>query len=273
DIIIAGNTLSGRLNIDSWLEATDLIRHIHNLSIDDLPPLPDNFLIPLTKLKVLLWTLPDEPSDSDFGFLDSYRNYWEHVKWNKKAHFIETISHYINEYPSLRGSHNKCDTNTPLVTHRKGLELIGFLYTQWNASHTKLDNYFTESYRRELREAWMKALECVMVANKLDSSDELKAMFTLLPDSRSDSPLDNTTPQQIQGDNMTTEGHTAGGDRGTTVECHSRDGEVPTEAPNNEEAIELVALKGSVRESGGGSVGHTSQKDDSIGGSGADNNV
>ncbi|KAL0567785.1 hypothetical protein V5O48_014210 [Marasmius crinis-equi] len=184
--LLANKEILGSKKASRWQEATDIIRHIHALPLDYFPlPLPGHFPIPLSKLKDLLWELPEEPSKSDFGFLDSYQKHWEEVSWHDQVSFIEILSRYIIEYQNPRVSHNKHNTYTPLATHRKGLKFIGFLYAQWEALYRRLDDQKGQRFT----EAWQKALEHVRAANGIESSDELEAMFTPLSDSSSDYTL------------------------------------------------------------------------------------
>ncbi|KAL0566374.1 hypothetical protein V5O48_015642 [Marasmius crinis-equi] len=255
DSLLADSQLRFESAWYNWLEATDIIQHIHMLPSDYFPPLPHLFPIPLTKLKDLLWALPDEPSDNDFGFLLSCQKHKSKVSEDERINLVQIISDYINEFPTTQASHNKCAADTPLATHPKGLEFLGFLYVQWN---TLLTEEGTRQLWRmkEAAEAWTKASERVRLANGW-SSDEFKAMFMPLPDSCSESSLANAIPQQIEGDGVIAEAHAGGGDGGGAVEDTTRDRGVPAEAPSKEEAIRLIA--GSAGGSEGGDVGHTSQ--------------
>ncbi|KAL0577434.1 hypothetical protein V5O48_004544 [Marasmius crinis-equi] len=240
-----------------WLEATDIIRHTHALPADFFPPLPHYFPIPLPRLEDSLWALPDEPSDSDFGLLHSCQNHWTKVDGYEKAHFIEILSKYINNFPILRVLHYKHTFNTPLLTHRRGLEFIGFLYVQVE-DHVLLS--------RSMEDAWLEALERVRVANKWSP-----AILTMLPDSRR--PRDISALQPIEGDSTSAEEFSREGDRGIVEEGSSRDREAVEGKSSNEEAVESSALMGSAGGSGGGDISHTSRDNDSVGGVGADNNV
>ncbi|KAL0577355.1 hypothetical protein V5O48_004638 [Marasmius crinis-equi] len=255
--LLVDTSSTGQKEVYCWLEATNIIQHIHALPPDHFPPLPGYFPIPLTKLKDLLGALPDKLSDDDFGFLLSYQNHRSNVSAYEKIRFIQIISDYINKFPTTQASQNKHDADTPLATHLKGLEFLGFLYVQWNTLLADPPRRWQQELE-EVTKSWTKALECVRLANGL-STNELKAMFTPLPDSHSESPLTNATPQQIEGDGTAAETHTGGEDGGSMVKETTRDGEVPAEVPSKEEAIELGALAGPPEGSGDGGVSHTSQ--------------
>ncbi|KAL0567482.1 hypothetical protein V5O48_014507 [Marasmius crinis-equi] len=248
-------------DVHSWLEVTDIIRHVHDLPVSYFPPLPGYFPIPLTKLEELLWALPDEPSDCDFEFLFSYQKHWPNNMFlEEKRKFIEIFSEYINKYPDCRSLRNKHNVVTPLATHPKGLTFIGFLYMQWGALHTELEHNRSRPWVQETcTEPWMKALEYVRIANDL-SPDEFKAIFTPLPDSHSESPLSNATQLQTQGDSMATEGHMGGGDGDSAVAGSNKDG-VTAGTPSNQEVIEMVTLAQPAEGSGRGDVDHTSQNE------------
>ncbi|KAL0577354.1 hypothetical protein V5O48_004637 [Marasmius crinis-equi] len=248
-----------------WLEATNIIQHIHALPPDHFPPLPHYFPIPLTKLKDLLWALPDEPSDDDFGFLLSCQKHWSNVHLYEKLDLVQIISDYINKFSTTQASHSKHKADTPLATHLKGLEFLGFLYGQWEALKTELrspDHRWLARSTLKVAEAWTKALERVRLANGL-SPNEFKAMFTPLPDSHSESSLANTTLQQSEGDGTITEAHREGEDGGGTIEGTTRDRGVPAEVPSKE-AIELVALAGPAEGSEDSGVSHTSQDERAV---------
>ncbi|KAL0577436.1 hypothetical protein V5O48_004546 [Marasmius crinis-equi] len=278
DNILANKTSLHSQEAYNWLEATDIIQHIHNLPIDHFSPLPGYFPIPLTKLGNLLWALSDEPSDSDFRFLCSFQKHWPNGNWYEKLDLIEILSKYINEFPALRALHNKRNTNTPLVTHRKGLEFIAFLYSRWEALNRKqqLPDVVIKAMQA-VTEPWMKALEHVQAANGL-SSHELKAVFTPMPVSRSESPFAHVT----QGGNRSVVAHPAGGDEGRTVKVHferllrklrvrdsSSDG---AGTLSHGVAIEAV-VSPSAEESGSHSRNGQAVPEQSVGGFDADNNV
>ncbi|KAL0566369.1 hypothetical protein V5O48_015648 [Marasmius crinis-equi] len=251
-----------------WLEATDIIQHIHNLPPDHFPPLPNHFPIPLTKLEAILWALPDEPSDSDFEFLRSSLEHWPKVAGDERAHFIGILSKYINEYPSYQGSHGKHSTDAPLVMHRKGLEFIGFLYVQWRkpVPDNWEDRYDHQQIWHIEDGVWTRALDCVQAANQWPP-DMFKAMFTPIPDFDSESPLTNDPPLQIQGGNTIMGTHAGAGDKDSVDTGH------PDGAGLQSHKEMKQAMEWSAKESEDSGVCHTSQGDDSVGGIGADDNV
>ncbi|KAL0564857.1 hypothetical protein V5O48_017180 [Marasmius crinis-equi] len=262
----------------SWLEAIDIIQHIHALPPGYLPPLPDYFPIPLTKLEDLLWALPDEPSDSDFELLHSSLKYWPKVSWDGKLNFIKILSKYINEYPNLQGSHGKHSTDTPLATHQKGLEFIGFLYMKWRkaiAEDVRAEFVYTQMWNLD-DGAWTRALECVRAANRW-SPDMFEAIFTPIPDSDSKSPLVNNPLPQIEGGNTSMGAHAGGEDKDSTVQgagnkdsagTDDSDGAEPQSHKGTNQALEQP-----VKESGDSGVCCMPQRGEFVGGVGADDNV
>ncbi|KAL0577433.1 hypothetical protein V5O48_004543 [Marasmius crinis-equi] len=248
DSILADNmSLLGPKEVDCWLEAIDIIQHIHNLPIDHFLPLPHHFPIPLTKLEGLLSALPDEPSNDDLEFLLSCQKHWSEVNAQDKATFIEILSKHINDFPA-----------SPLVAHLKGVEFIGFLHSQWEALHTELEDQYAPSWVQDMyTEPWMRALECVKVANK-STSNKLDAVFASIPRALSESSLVGT-----QADNMS---DICG------VKGQSDDGRDGVGSPGNETQMDALAESAEVSRSGG--VGHTLlDEKDLLGGVGADDNV
>ncbi|KAL0564796.1 hypothetical protein V5O48_017243 [Marasmius crinis-equi] len=258
---IHGNLLTDRgglhhsMRAYDWQEATDIIQHIHDLPVDHFLPLPGYFPIPLTKLKDLLWGLPDEPSDRDFEFLFSYQKHCpKNVLTREKVHFLEVLFDYIDEYPDLRVSHKKHHTDPPLLRHLKALEFFGFLFVHWEALCTEIPI----APDSEIEKSWMKVLERIRLANGW-SPDELKAILTPLPDSCSESPPDHAAPQQIERAGKTAQADTGRVDGDSAVDCSNKDGGVRVETPSKKAAIEMVALTESPGGPGGGDVDHTSQ--------------
>ncbi|KAL0570968.1 hypothetical protein V5O48_010986 [Marasmius crinis-equi] len=265
---LANETLSDPEKAYNWLEATDIMRYIHNLDDEQLPPPPGYFPIPLMKLKNLLWALSDKPSDNDLGFLFSCKKHWTNVGRHKKLHLIQILSDYINNFPAPGYLHNERNTNTPLVTHPKGLEFIGFLYAQWGPLRRGLENGLTSRWVEEAyTEPWMNAMKRVRAANGL-SSDEFENMFTPILDSRSESPLTYGLRQSIDRDDTNMKSHAGEGDTDSAVESHSNGADVLSD----EEAVEMVT--GSTEEFGSCRIGYIAKDDTGlVGGIGADNNA
>ncbi|KAL0572619.1 hypothetical protein V5O48_009338 [Marasmius crinis-equi] len=267
-----------RLQDREWLKATDIIQHIHKLPMNHFPLLPHFSHRSLTKLEGLLWELPDEPSDSDFGFLDSWQKHWTEVWYGHRADFINILSKYINEYPNLRVAHNKHLTNTPLATHQKGLEFIGFLYVEWRKPVP--EDLWERSVHNEIwgleGGAWTRVLECVRTANR-GSPNMFEAMLSLIPHSNSESPPVNNPLSQIQGGNTSTGAYAGGGNEDSTVKGAGNKGSSGTDDSDGAEPQSHKgtnqAMEQPVKESGDSGVCHTSQGGESVGGVGADDNV
>ncbi|KAL0566368.1 hypothetical protein V5O48_015647 [Marasmius crinis-equi] len=248
----------------NWLEATDIIQHIYRLDDEYFPPLPGYFPVPLTKLEGLLYGLPDEPSYNDFEFLFTYQRHWSKIGLlEEKGRLIQVLFKYINGFPT--------GTDTPLVTHPKGLEFLAFLYSQWEALRTELkDRYGAARAEKWYAEPGISALERARVANRL-SPDEFEAMFTPIPDSRSVSTLPDAILEPYQED-VTNSAVSQTGEEteeGTDGGCSDGAG-----ARIREEVNELVASSvRTVAEFGADAVGDTLRENIPVGGLGADNNV
>ncbi|KAJ8083575.1 hypothetical protein PM082_009450 [Marasmius tenuissimus] len=103
-----------------WVEAIDIVRRVHGLPVEDFEPMAYYFPFSLSKLEDALRELsPGDDSTLDFGYLDSYREYWDIAHMDEQVGLVDILISHINEYPP--------GTNSPLVLSSSGIKLISFL--------------------------------------------------------------------------------------------------------------------------------------------------
>ncbi|KAK1220167.1 hypothetical protein PQX77_017088 [Marasmius sp. AFHP31] len=103
-----------------WVEAIDIVRRVHGLPVEHFEPMAYYFPFSLSKLEDALRELsPGDDSSFEFGYLDSYREYWDIAHTDEQVGLIDILISHINEYPP--------GANSPLVLSPSGIELISFV--------------------------------------------------------------------------------------------------------------------------------------------------
>ncbi|KAK1220489.1 hypothetical protein PQX77_016739 [Marasmius sp. AFHP31] len=134
----------------NWMEAMDIVSHVHTLPEGYFKPLPFIFPLRLSKLKESLSRLSPTSSETYFGYLDSFRINWGNAYHSERRSLVEILSEHINNYPQSTTNSNTHSANSivsPLVLSSQGLELINMVNNQLAEDRIM--------YRRLQEEGWL----------------------------------------------------------------------------------------------------------------------
>ncbi|KAK1216693.1 hypothetical protein PQX77_020673 [Marasmius sp. AFHP31] len=211
--------------LEGWMEAMDIVCHVHRLPEGHFKPIPHIFPLRLSKLKESLSRLSPTSPATNFGYLDSFRINWGNVKSPQRLHLVQILSEHINNYPQSTTNSNTHANNSmvsPLVLSSPGLELITVVNNQLAENW---DMY--ESLWEEDRIAWHKAMKQVKTAQPDLPPDHFKDIShrglsipstNVDPSIQEDVPPAGTQPQ----DSPSGRGVSGGGENhGKRITCRS----------------------------------------------------
>ncbi|KAJ8079484.1 hypothetical protein PM082_011071 [Marasmius tenuissimus] len=117
-------------SITVWIEAIDIVQHMHVLPKIHFGVIPGHFSLPLSKLEKTLNSLsPTDPGKINFRYLDSLSRDWNGAEVWRRSELVGIISEHINKYQSnAKSSHCPGKSKiSPLVMSPAGLDLITFV--------------------------------------------------------------------------------------------------------------------------------------------------
>ncbi|KAL0065148.1 hypothetical protein AAF712_007818 [Marasmius tenuissimus] len=160
----------------NWMEAMDIIQHVHELPEDHFRVIPGHFSLPLPKLRKTLNGLSPTDPEIDFGYLGSLSRDWGGAGVRHKRKLVEILSKHINKYPQSNAKSSHCPGESkisPLVMSSAGLELITFVNNRlaeergiygWLCNHNQIVG-------------WRDAIERVRAARPELPPDQFKHIF------------------------------------------------------------------------------------------------
>ncbi|KAK1215881.1 hypothetical protein PQX77_021507 [Marasmius sp. AFHP31] len=150
-------------NVDrDWMEAMDIVCHVHRLPEGYFKPLPDIFPLRLSKLEESLSRLSPTSPATDFGYLDSFRINWGNAYRSEKRSLVEILSEHINNYPQSTtnsNTHSAISMVSPLVFSSSGLDLITVVNNKLAEFQHMYEYLWTDH-----QIAWHKAMKRVKTA-------------------------------------------------------------------------------------------------------------
>ncbi|KAK1223631.1 hypothetical protein PQX77_013492 [Marasmius sp. AFHP31] len=159
-----------------WMEAMNIVRRVHRLPEDHFPTIPG--WLPFTlfsKLKEAFSSLSSADCHAFYEHLCPLKVYWRGTNEYPQAAVVMLLADHINNRPqSNPESHPGLDswTVSPFVMSPSGKELIAFVDKQFEED-PDLKEYMNYIWNRDEKEAWIKAMERVRHARRLDDAVQI----------------------------------------------------------------------------------------------------
>ncbi|KAK1235041.1 hypothetical protein PQX77_001750 [Marasmius sp. AFHP31] len=219
-----------------WVEATDIVRRVHELPENHFPPIdvPGQFSLSLPALRRTLAFIFPTDSGLDFEYLRTYIDQWGNAKAFNQTELVKILSDHINDHPEWGLQSPDPSTISPLVTSEAGLALVAFVNTRLAEEWAELDIWLGYDGRA----AWREALERVKEARPELPPD----FFTPILQEEIDPLPPNSTHQPPQDGVETLEaqpnGPTSPGSEDNAGETkNSNDTTRPTTRQDDDEAL------------------------------------
>ncbi|KAK1220269.1 hypothetical protein PQX77_016974 [Marasmius sp. AFHP31] len=159
-----------------WMEAMNIVRRVHRLPEDHFPTIPG--FLPFTlfsKLKEAFSSLSSAGCHAFHEHLGQLKECWCDASWSLKAAIVMLLADHIDNHPqSNPESYPGLDgwTVSPFVMSPSGKELIAFVDKQFEED-PDLKEYMNICWNRDKKEAWIKAMQRVRHARRLDDAVQI----------------------------------------------------------------------------------------------------